>query len=232
METEDSTPVTHMPQLPEEIWAIIASKMTTMEWMSVSRTCRTMYSVQPSSITLMPRQIRDFRWLIKHWKQVRDLSLDMELTKHHTIAKCAMTMMKEVHQLSQLKLLKLSAPVAEDLKCSECVINEFRRDFGERYLVDLDTKNCPICEHIRRAKGDEWSALLACFVQQAAHVQTLSFKLTTLDMPLVNTLKHLLLNVEDDIDEQGCRALQQMQCLETLYISHQDWKQKKETRCG
>ncbi len=227
--SRNSSPIKQMPQLPEEIWAIVASKMTTKEWMSVSHTCRTMYGVQPASITLMPKQIRDFRWLIKHWKQVRHLSLDVELTGNLTIAKCAIAMMNVAHQLSQqLKVLKLSAPVAEDLMCNNCAVNEYRMEVGDRYIVELGTKTCRMCEHIQRAKGDEWSALLTYFVQQASQVQTLSFKMTILDVPLGKTLKHLLINVKDDIGEQGCRSLQQLQCLETLYISHRGWGQKEE----
>ncbi len=172
MKTKKSPPIVRMPQLPQEIWAITASKMSTRDWMSVSRTSRLMYSLQPASIILVPRQTRDSRWLVKHWKQDCVLLLDMQHTSNRNIAKCATAMLAEVNQLSQLRYLKLRAPVDDYARCDECIVEDHRIEYGIDYNAHGDGP-CPGCEQLQRSKGDElkWTALLAIFVQQAGHIE-------------------------------------------------------------
>ena len=224
------------PDLPVEIWQKIADRMTSRQWAKISITCRTTALVQPSKIQLVPSQIRHFTWLrrrLLHCTKVEALVLDMNQTKELNIGECAVALIEASGQLSEhLKIMKLSATVdMEHLMCKVCIKDDFRETYRGKY-VHLHGDKCDDCDVLQRSQGESWKLLLAHFVRQASQVQTLYFRVTKFDVPLPNTLKHLLLDAKDDINADGCQALQQMPSLETLYIANHQWVEEQLGKYG
>ncbi len=206
---EQSSSKEDLPALPVEVWQMVAARMSTQEWAKVSTTCRAMYQVQPRHISVLPSQIRDIRWVVKHWNEAITLSMNMSSATSLDIAQGGMALlMHSANQLPKLRIVSLSAPVfGEEVTCGSCLVDDTP-------IVE----SCAECRDLRSKQVDHWAPWLAMFLMHAGHIQTLFLRVTTFSVPLVSTLRHLVLRVREDIDMLGCESLQQLHVLQTLCI--------------
>ena len=67
-----------VPQLPQEVWTIIAGHMTVRDWVRISSACRTMHSVRLDTILAKPKSLAELLWVAKRWQHAWSLDLDFE----------------------------------------------------------------------------------------------------------------------------------------------------------
>ena len=196
-----------MFMLPEEIWIKIQDLMSTEDWALAACTCRTMASVVPRRITLMPYGRAEFQWLAKHWAEAEAIKLNLS-----SMRTCSSRIPKYLGKFGQLELQSLDiddryrfAPWGHEYSSDD---EEDRNAFLDLNTF-IDNRHVWMMDILRRAPKLSLLRLLG-----------VQFRVLSAS----SSLKHLVLHVHERLEltkeDWGC--LQNLHSLETLAVDYYD----------
>ncbi len=186
--------------LPADILQHIADHFTTKEWVRMSRACRAMQALQPSTIAMVSSSLQAPVWLRKHWGQANRLTIECTSAELHLFIPSD-ARMPQLPCLSHLTISSHPGPA------TACIAEPRAQSRGRKFIKAISSHLCfraeeSSCVLERGTEAAELSPvealklLLSCGTSLVLLSVKCDFCFRDFDLPSLKSLRHLLLDTQ------------------------------------